>query len=51
VFIVIGGIATGGPFLVGFLIILFFSALLPFAYIYNSAEWVATEYPKSPSSP
>ncbi|KAI6184115.1 hypothetical protein M3Y97_00561700 [Aphelenchoides bicaudatus] len=41
--IVVGGIATGGPFLVGFLIVLYFGALLPFAYIYASAEWTTTD--------
>lgn len=39
---VIAGIATGGPFLVAFLIVLYFGALLPFAYIYGSAQWTTT---------
>ncbi|KAI6172110.1 hypothetical protein M3Y98_00937000 [Aphelenchoides besseyi] len=39
---VVGGIATGGPFLVGFLIVLYFATLLPFAYLYSSAQWTTT---------
>uniref|UniRef100_A0AC34RMN1 Uncharacterized protein n=1 Tax=Panagrolaimus sp. JU765 TaxID=591449 RepID=A0AC34RMN1_9BILA len=42
----IGAMAGGAPFLVGFLICLYFSALIPFAYIYNSAEWKSTELPQ-----
>lgn len=48
---VIAGIATGGPFLVAFLIVLYFGALLPFAYIYASAEWTTTEIKDVENSP
>ncbi|CAD5215441.1 unnamed protein product [Bursaphelenchus xylophilus] len=41
--VVIAGIATGGPFLVAFLVVLYFGALLPFAYIYASHEWTTTD--------
>uniref|UniRef100_A0AC34GQQ1 Uncharacterized protein n=1 Tax=Panagrolaimus sp. ES5 TaxID=591445 RepID=A0AC34GQQ1_9BILA len=41
----IGAMAGGAPFLVGFLIFLYFTALLGFAYIYNSAEWKSTDLP------
>jgi len=44
--ITIGAMASGAPFIVGFLIFLYFSALIPFAYIYNSAEWKSTELPQ-----
>uniref|UniRef100_A0A7E4WBI9 MARVEL domain-containing protein n=1 Tax=Panagrellus redivivus TaxID=6233 RepID=A0A7E4WBI9_PANRE len=42
----IGAMAGGAPFLVGFLIFLYFSSLLPFAYMYGSAEWKSTELPE-----
>uniref|UniRef100_A0AC35FUF3 MARVEL domain-containing protein n=1 Tax=Panagrolaimus sp. PS1159 TaxID=55785 RepID=A0AC35FUF3_9BILA len=41
----IGAMAGGAPILVGFLIFLYFTALLGFAYIYNSAEWKSTDLP------
>jgi len=43
--IIVGAIASGAPFLVGLVLFLYFSSLLPFAYIYGSAEWKATELP------
>uniref|UniRef100_A0A914E2K6 Uncharacterized protein n=1 Tax=Acrobeloides nanus TaxID=290746 RepID=A0A914E2K6_9BILA len=45
--IVIGAIISGAPFLVGFCLILYFSTLLPFAYIYSTAKWESTETPKA----
>uniref|UniRef100_A0A915EUY2 NADH dehydrogenase subunit 6 n=1 Tax=Ditylenchus dipsaci TaxID=166011 RepID=A0A915EUY2_9BILA len=43
--VIIGGIVSGAPFLVGFVLFLYFSSLLPFAYIYGTAEWKASELP------
>lgn len=40
--VIVGGVATGAPFLVGLCLILYFSSLLPFAYIYNQAEWTTS---------
>ncbi|CAI4232190.1 unnamed protein product [Auanema sp. JU1783] len=40
--IIVSAVVAGSPILVGVVLILFFSSLLPFAYIYNHAEWTTT---------
>lgn len=40
--VIVGGVATGAPFLVGLCLLLYFSSLLPFAYIYNEAKWTTS---------
>uniref|UniRef100_A0A1I7XJ98 MARVEL domain-containing protein n=1 Tax=Heterorhabditis bacteriophora TaxID=37862 RepID=A0A1I7XJ98_HETBA len=43
--VIVSAVVESAPIVVGFLLILFFTSLLPFAYIYNSAEWVTTVDP------
>ncbi|VDO43523.1 hypothetical protein V3C99_012200 [Haemonchus contortus] len=35
-------VVSGAPLLVGFLLILYFTALLPFARLYNTVKWTET---------
>ncbi|KAK6736757.1 hypothetical protein RB195_019447 [Necator americanus] len=42
VLLIASAFVTGSPILVGLLLILYFTALLPFAYLYNNATWTAT---------
>ncbi|CAJ0606772.1 unnamed protein product [Cylicocyclus nassatus] len=45
VLLIVAGVATSAPILVGLLLILYFTALLPFARHYNNAKWTPIASP------
>ncbi|EYB98571.1 hypothetical protein Y032_0130g1544 [Ancylostoma ceylanicum] len=45
VFLIVSAVVTSAPALVGLLLILYFTALLPFAHLYNNVEWTASVDP------
>lgn len=42
VLLIASAVASGAPIAVGLVLILYFTALLPFAQVYNKTKWIAT---------